>query len=108
MTLVVFLLTLAYATLKMIDLVTRNGPNIVVNETSAFFEPETLVNVNEINFRFAFSLENFLDNKRRDDPRFVKWFVRLYGKKDSEWYERVLPFHRCTEQDYAEFNPVAK
>ena len=99
MTLIVFLLTLAYATLKMIDLVTRNGQNIVVNETSAFFEPENIVNVNEI---------NFLDNKRRDDPRFVKWFVRLYGKKDSEWYERVLPLHRCTEQDYAEFNPVAK
>lgn len=97
MALVVFLLTFGYATMKMIDLVNRKNPNIVINDIFAFFEPTTLVNVNEINFRFAFSLENYLDQERRDDPRYVKWFVRLYGRQNSTWYERILPFHRCNK-----------
>ena len=67
-----------------------------------------MVNLNEIGFRFAFTIENYLTSKRKDDPRYIKWFARLLYRKDSKWGNKMIPFHRCTAEDFAEFNPIVK
>ena len=48
----------------------------------------------------------FINKEVLNNPDFVKWIVRLYYKKDGEYYENLLPYHPCTEEDYAEFAPV--
>ena len=73
-----------------------------------FFGAEDILNMNDpdINFRMAFTIESYNDKKRKDDPRFVKWNVRFYGVKNGEAYETWIPYHKCTEEDYAQFNPL--
>ena len=35
--------------------------------------------------------------------------VRLTGvDADKNYYEKTIPHHECTEQDYAEFYPIVK
>ena len=31
--------------------------------------------------------------------------VRFWGKKDGVEYEKMLPFHKCTAEDFEEFAP---
>ena len=65
-----------------------------------------MVDMKDINFRAAFSVENYFDRRMIDDPRYVKTLMRLIGTKGGELYEKILPHHKCTEADYAEFDPV--
>ena len=44
----------------------------------------------------AFSIEGFLDGEIKDDPRYVKYLVRLWGKRDGVRYEHILDYHKCT------------
>ena len=67
------------------------------------------LDLKQSNFRIAFAVENyyapfFLKN----DPTYVKWLFRQYGKKDSKQYENIIPHHTCTEEDYAEFHPIER
>ena len=42
-----------------------------------------------------------------NDPRFVKYMVRIYGIKDGVEYEKMIPYHKCTEEDWAQFPPAS-
>ena len=52
-----------------------------------------MVNLNEIGFRVAFTLENYLTNEVVNDPRYIKWIARMYKKVDGVYSEEILPFH---------------
>ena len=39
------------------------------------------MNLNEMGFRFAFTIENYIDNEARDDPAYVKFIVRMFTNK---------------------------
>ena len=53
-------------------------------------------------FYFAFGVEGYHDGLPRDDPRYVKMFLRHFGKKDNgEEYEELLPYRKCNAGDYA-------
>lgn len=54
----------------------------------------------------ALTVENFLDQKNKFDPRYVKLIVRTFGKNRGVNYEKVLDYHNCTEEDYEQFNPI--
>lgn len=32
--------------------------------------------------------------------------MRIFGRKDNKYIEKVLPYHMCTEEDYDLFYPV--
>ena len=67
------------------------------------------MNLNELGFKFAFTVENFLVPKKvRDDPAYVKYLVRLLKVDDEEVSETLLTYHKCTDADYAEFAPPTK
>ena len=56
----------------------------------------------------AFTLENIIwPNVVKNDPQYIKWIPRLYGKRDGVKFEKILPYHTCTEADLAEFSPIA-
>ena len=67
------------------------------------------LNLNERKMRFAFTFESyFKPYQQKNDPRYVKYLFRLYGKRNGIFYQRVLPYHKCTEAEYNEFYPVKK
>ena len=102
-----FVLLLIYASLKLIQLFDRDNPNV-----SEFLEPNVFnfndkLDLNKIGFRLAFSVEGFLDQQVKDDPKYVKYIVRLFGFKDGKRVEYPVPFHKCTESDWALFPPAS-
>ena len=64
------------------------------------------MNLNDINYRIAFTVEGYYDGKRKDDPRFVKFLIRLYGQKEGKSYERLVEYHECTKEDFDSFDPI--
>ena len=44
----------------------------------------------------------------RLDPRYNKFLVRLDGARDGIPFEKMLTYHKCEEEDYAEFYPVGR
>ena len=57
--------------------------------------------LNDRDFRIAFSFESTLEEKLIYDPSYVRWIFREYGFQDNEWYEKILPYHVCADEDYA-------
>ena len=55
----------------------------------------------------AVAIEDYNSPKKlKDDPRYVKWMFRLYGKRNGEGFQRMIPHHKCTDEDYDQFFPV--
>ena len=73
----------------------------------SFFDGNNVLNFQDKGLRFAFGIEGFLDKEFKDDARYVKWIVRLYGSKNREKYEKIIPYHVCTSKDFEEFAPPA-
>ena len=61
--------------------------------------------MNEEGFRFAFTIESYHDRQVIDDHRYVKYIVRVTGRKEGVWFERLLPYHKCDDSDWEEFAP---
>ena len=106
-TLVIFLLTLSYAALKLVELLVGRNPTINDSNIDGFFDKSTTLNFNEIGWRMAFTIEDEFHSRRIQDSRYVKWIVRLYITKDGKQSEKRLHYHRCTAEDYASFYPVS-
>ena len=106
LTFVILTVSLIYSIIKIVQMV--NGDNPIISDLMlpSHYGPEDKLNLNEINFRLAFSIEGFVIRERKDDPRYVKWFVRLYGKKNETRFETHIPFHTCTDEDYDSFYPI--
>ena len=66
------------------------------------------LNFNDIKFRFAFTIEGYLDREMKNDPRYVKYLVRIFGIKDGVEYQTFIPYHKCTDADWAQFYPPAE
>ena len=106
---ILMLLTLAaYAFIRFTVLTSRSNPNINKFEVMDFYENIESVDLNEIGFKFAFTVENYMLGEVRDDPHYVKWIIRIYGKEEGTPYEKVIDYHKCTEEDYKQFYPVSK
>ena len=104
----IVILSLAYALLKGIHLLHRTNPTINTYLIPSHFDNYETVNLNEIGFRLAFSFRSYKSHLLIDDPRYVKWIVRRTGKRNGTNFEEILPFHKCTDADYAGFYPPAK
>ena len=108
MTFVVVIVMMIYSTIKLIHLFDKHNPNISQLSQKNVFDNKEKLNINEIDFKFAFSVESYLHRNILDDPKFVKYIVRVIGKKDGKEYEQIVPFHKCTESDWANFPPPSK
>ena len=71
----VFALTLAFTVIKFSHLTAKANPTINKLTIPAHYSALDKVQLDDINFRLAFTVEGFLERKRRDDPRYVKWFA---------------------------------
>ena len=105
---ILYMVIFMYSTLKLSHLISKHGPNI-----SSYEKEDAMANValnlNKRNSRFAFTIESYHSPyNQKSDPRYVKYLFRLYGKREGKLYQRVLPYHKCTEEEYNEFYPVKK
>ena len=69
---------------------------------------KTMISLNDINFRFAFSIVGYYDRQLKNDPRYVKWLARFNRNIDGVGYQRMIGLHKCTENDLTEFYPLRK
>ena len=70
-----------YTTIKCSHLLTKHNPNISAYKIEDELS-ETLVNLNDYNFRLAFTVENFYGTKgQKNDSKYVKYMFRKYGKR---------------------------
>lgn len=106
-TIAIFALTLIYASIKMIELVGRRNPTINDSKIDNEFPASETVNLNDINWRMAFSVENFGTRDAIFDPRYVKWIVRFLEKRGENFTERRLSTHKCTAEDFEMFHEVS-
>ena len=67
---------------------------------------EYMLNLNDRKFRLAVTIEDYYSPRQlKVDPKYVKWIFRIYGKRNNVWYQELLPYHKCTDEDFAEFYP---
>ena len=86
----------------MTQLVTGSDPEILSYVKKDAIDPLEKLNLNDINFRMAFFVENLSDYMPRQDERYAKWrFVTFEVKEEGEglplqkiWYN--LKIHKCT------------
>ena len=104
MTTLVLGLTLIYAVIKMIHML--GGVNPIINSLTipAYYTAFDKIILDEINFKMAFTIEGFIERKMKNDPRYVKWIVRMFGQADGEEYEKIIPHHKCTYEEIAAFS----
>lgn len=105
----IFALALFYSTLKAIELVSRHNPQIgeALLEEGYSSEAEK-VSFKDVNLRFAFGVQDSVLGEDKLDPRYVKYLVRLDGAKDGVRFEKILSYHKCTDEDYVQFYPVGR
>ena len=82
-TVIIYLIMITYSTIKFVQLSQKHNPNVSQYTEKNFFDSSERVNLNEINFRLAFSVEGYHTRQMKDDEQFVKYLVRIYGKKDG-------------------------
>lgn len=99
-TFLIIVVMLAYASIKTIQLFSKHHNNVVQITEKNFFDYHDRLDLNEIGFRLAFSVEGYHSRERKDDPRYVKYFVRIFGVNQDREYEKVLGFHECTRADW--------
>lgn len=67
-----------------------------------------MINLNEIDFRVAFTVEGYHSRDMKNDHRYVKYLVRIFGRHKGQEYERILQYHKCTDEDWVNFAPPSK
>ena len=108
-TIMSILLTIAvlfYAAIKFIQLHSKSNPVISSFQEAFQTDEQNPINLNAMGFRAAFAFEGFVDNELKDDPRFVKNIARYIVKKDFVWTRTNLPFHKCSDEELAQFSPI--
>ena len=67
---------------------------------SEHYDKTDKLDLNEINYRIAFSFEGESDRKLKNDPKYVKILARAVRRVDNVLSETVLGFHKCTSKDW--------
>ena len=106
-TFVIVNIALLYSTIKFVQLMSRANPLVSSFLKKGVFDVDNVLNLRDKGQRFAFGVEGFLDKELKEDPRYVKGFARMFGYVNNERYEKMIPYHKCTAEDFDEFAPPA-
>ena len=66
------------------------------------------MNLKDMGFKFAFTIESYLGKEVKADPTYVKYVARFVKMDDGVVSEKILSYHKCNETDWKEFAPAAK
>ena len=97
------LLTLffAYALIKFEALVYHGNPNISTALYENEFPSQLKVKYDDIGFKIAFGIENFFNRENLANPDYVKFYAAYEEQVNGVYTQTLLPFDKCTEEDYA-------
>ena len=73
-----------YGIIKFSEMVGKQNPFISETNEPNFYDYKTHINLNDIGFKLAFSVESYFDAEMKADPRYVKYIVRIFGIKEGE------------------------
>ena len=104
----IVIIMLIYGSIKIIQLITFHNPNVTEHLEKTVFDSSEQLDLNKIGFKLAFSVTGYHSRELKNDPRYVKYLVRIFGIKDGKEYEKFIPYHKCEEKDWAEFPPASK
>ena len=63
----------------------RDNPNVTQFLERNIYDFKDKLDLNEetTKFRIAFTVEGYLDRLQKNDPRYVKYLARLYGRENG-------------------------
>ena len=85
----------------------RTYPFLQEFKVSENYDFTDKIDLNEINYRIAFSFVGASTKKLKDDPRYVKILARTVRRVDTKLSETILGLHKCTDKDWEQFYPIA-
>ena len=84
-TILICTVVLMYAGLKFSHLMDKHNPVMSSYYKEDYYANGEAVDLSERNFRMAISVEDYLEPiMQKNDPRYVKWQFRLWGKRDGQ------------------------
>ena len=107
-TFLIIIIFISYGSLKFIHLMEKRNPQVIQVTERGVFGSDDIIDLDDIGFKFAFTIENYASNERRDDPAFVKYIVKQPYFRDGVWNENHLTYHECNETDWKDFAPPGK
>ena len=72
MSVLVVTVLIAYGMIKLLHLLDKHNPNLAQYTETNVFDFNDRLNLNDIDFRFAFTIEGYLDHEMKDDPKYIK------------------------------------
>ena len=76
-----------YSGLKFEQLISRHNPTMSSYYKMNEYSNGQAINLRELNFKMAVTVENFNSpKKQKNDPRYVKWIFRMYGKREGKYF----------------------
>ena len=103
------IIVLLFASIKLIELKDKKNPSVASYERPNPTDYENPINLNAIGFRVAFAWYDVWPEKiPRDDPAYIKNYATYIQIKDNVRTDTLLPLHKCTDEDFAEFFPIAR
>ena len=97
-----------YSLLKLTHLKNKHNPRIGEITEHNFYDYTTQIDLDEIGFKMAFTVEGYLDSQIKDDPKYVKLMARMFYKTDGKQSEKILNLHKCTDNDWSQFAEPAR
>ena len=106
MTAVILMIILFYGLDKFISLIEKENPFVSRIEIPEFFSLSYEKNLTKLGSKIAFTLEEYFTHEAKLDPRYIKTIVRLDGKKEGKFFEKMLDFHKCSEDELEKFHEI--
>ena len=91
---------------KFTHLWERYNPDISFVTVEYAFTPKDRFNMKSRNFKFAFTVEDYLNPGMKNDPNYVKYLVSLASYQSGNFHDKKIPFHKCTDDDYDSFYEI--
>ena len=101
-TILIFILTLAFALVKIDHLAQRKNPSLVSNTSP--LEASTKFSTNSDDFMVAFAATR-KDGKALHDPQYVRWLAKFRQKANGSESDTFKLLHPCTEEELTRLDP---
>ena len=76
-----------YGSIKFLQLYLKHNPTMSEYFKENEFANGIPINLNESNFRMAINVEDYhKPYELKNDPRYVRWIFRMYGKKENVYF----------------------
>lgn len=104
LTILMFMIVIAFASSKLQILINKLNPNITQVTMLNFFDSKYTVNLDDLDFKFAWGVESTYGDKPLQDTNYIRWVAEIaLDGNDAIDASKQLAFHICTDKDYDDF-----